>query len=86
MQPDSCRMLLYISPMLLAGRVFPTMDERKYVPKPARINQFIHRNYYLLHNRVAGGVSEVVGTEELQRRLKLRTIRGLVLTNQKLTR
>jgi hypothetical protein len=86
MQPDSCRILLYISPMSLAGRVFPTIDERKYVPKPARRSQFIHRNYYILHNRVAGGVSDVVRTEGLQRRLKLPTIRGLVLTNQKLTR
>ena len=72
--------------MLLAGPVFPTIDERKYVLKPARIGELIHRNYYPLHNRVAGGVSDVVGTEELQRRLKLRTIRGLVLKNQMLTR
>jgi hypothetical protein len=35
-----------------------------------------------LYNRLAGGISDVVGTEE--RRLELRTSRGVVLTNQEL--
>jgi hypothetical protein len=50
---------------------------------PASRGQFIHCKYHPLYNRVVGGVnSDVVGTEE--RRLELRTSRGVVLTNQEL--
>jgi hypothetical protein len=68
--------------MLLAGSMLPAINTRKHVPIPASRGQFIHRNYNPLYNRLAGGISDVVGTEE--RRLELRTSRGVVLTNQEL--
>jgi hypothetical protein len=67
--------------MLLAGSMLPAINICKHVPMPASRGQFIHCKYPL-YNRLAGGISDVVGTEE--RRLELRTSRGVVLINQEL--
>jgi hypothetical protein len=71
--------------MLLAGSMFPAINTRKYVPMPARQGQSIHRNNNPLYNRVAGGISDVVGLgggqeRRLERELALRPIRELILT------
>jgi hypothetical protein len=71
--------------MLLAGSMLPAINTRKHVPMPASRGQFIHRNYYPLYIRVAGGInSDVVSVGRLKRRFKLRPIRELDISTQRL--
>jgi hypothetical protein len=46
--------------MLLAGSMLLAINTRKYVPMPARQGRSIHYNNPL-YNRLAGGISDVVG-------------------------
>ena len=79
MQSDPCRRIS----MLLTGPIFLAINTCKCVPILASQGQSIHHNNPL-YNRVAGGISDVVGLKgRLKMRLELRLIRELMLTSNR---
>jgi hypothetical protein len=76
----------HVVAMLLAGSMLLAINTCKYVLMPTSQGRSIHYNNPL-YNRLAGGISNVVGRGRLEgrleRKLDLRPIRELILTSNR---